>query len=316
MDLLIVIVNYRTANLVVDCLRSLAPQISQLRPTQVIVVDNNSQDKSILIIRQAICTEGWTSWVQILALEDNLGFAGGNNRAIKSYPGSRYLLLLNSDTIVHPGCLDYCFKMMEQDQMIGALSCKLFNQDLTTQNVTRKFPTPLRMTCSALGLPWHLPKLFGWADTEDLTWDRRHVKRDVDWIGGAFMMLRGSMIEKIGLLDEDFFFYGEDIELCHRISQAGWRCHYDPAVSITHLGGGSSDPSRITSLQRNKAFWQARYLVQRKCFGWLAAYWLSGLDLFACIMRLFVLFCMRRKQTQRYKEILGLFRFLKQEMNS
>lgn len=95
---------------------------------------------------------------------------------------------------------------MEEQKDIGVMSCKLLNEDGSLQNVTRKFPNPMRSLISALGLPWYLPFLFNWANIDDDTWDKENTKKDVDWLGGAFLLIRGSLLRKIGGLDEDFSF--------------------------------------------------------------------------------------------------------------
>jgi GT2 family glycosyltransferase len=135
------------------------------------------------------------------------------------------------------------------------------------------------------------------------------VARDVDWLGGAFLWIRGSLLRRIGGLDEDFFFYGEDIEFCHRVWQAGYRCFYDPTRSITHLGGSSSDPSRVAARQRNLYHWKARYLLQEKCYGRAAAWLLRAVDVATCGIRLAKLRLARRQASPRYqvaREVLEL----------
>lgn len=152
------------------------------------------------------------------------------------------------------------------------MSCRVLNADGTIQNVTRRFPTPLRVICCTAGLPYKAPAWFGWADTEDPGWDRARTSRDVDWLGGAFLFIRSAALGNHVRLDEDFFFYGEDIAFCHRLRRLGWTCHYDCVASIVHLGGASSDPSRMPAAERSIHQWRARYLVQRKCHGPLAAW--------------------------------------------
>jgi GT2 family glycosyltransferase len=191
----------------------------------------------------------------------------------------KYLLLLNSDTIVHPGCLEASVKAFEKEPQTGALSCMLRNADGSVQNVCRQLPSPLRMTLHFLGLPWTMPRLFGWADLEDPGWNREKESRDVGWVGGAFLLVRSDLVEKIGGLDEDFFFYGEDIEFCHRIKRNGYRVRFDPSGEITHLGGASSDSSRLLDERKVRLEWQARLLVQRKCYGRLAESWMRRLNL-------------------------------------
>jgi N-acetylglucosaminyl-diphospho-decaprenol L-rhamnosyltransferase len=276
--LLVIIVNYRTPELTIDCLRSLESDIQSAPGARAVVVDNGSGDGSSERIEAAIRDREWGTWASLKALRRNGGFAFGNNRGMECVESARYVLLLNSDTVVHPGVLAHCRSVMDAEPTIGAMSCLVLNADGTPQNVARRFPTALRRSVGSLGLPWKMPALFGWADLEDATWDRRSTKRDVDWLGGAFLFVRGELVEKIGLLDEDFFFYGEDIEFCHRVWRAGYRCHYDPGASITHFGGNSSDPTRLASAERVRHAWRARHLVHEKLYGRASALACLALD--------------------------------------
>lgn len=278
-SLLVVVLNYRTPALTVACLESLAPEISSIPDARAVVVDNASGDESVMVIRNLIESRGWAGWLSLLASDTNRGFAGGNNLGIAHGEPARFVLLLNSDTVVHPGTLRRCMEVMEKNPRAGAMSCRVLNSDGTIQNVTRRFPSPLRVTCASAGLPWRWPSVFGWADTDDPNWDREHVARDVDWLGGAFLFIRSAALGGRVRLDEDFFFYGEDIEICHRIWKFGWTCRYDPLGTITHHGGASSDPSRMPSGMRSLHRWKARYLVQQKCYGRWASTWTQALDL-------------------------------------
>jgi GT2 family glycosyltransferase len=161
----------------------------------------------------------------------------------------------------------------------------LLNSDGTVQNVTRRLPNPARMAANSFGLPWLWPKAFTWADLDDLTWDRRTVEREVEWVGGAFMFIRRRVIDKAGGLDTNFFFYGEDVEFCHRVRSHGWKIWYDPKVSVIHLAGASSDPSRLDPKERNSLTWQARYLTQRRCYGLAAELLLRGVDISSSCLR-------------------------------
>ena len=279
-DVLVVVVNFRTPDLTVSCLRSLVGQRGEGVSLRVVVVDNASGDGSTEGIQRAVREGGWGGWVDVVETARNGGFAYGNNRGIEAGLARyrpRYVLLLNSDTVVHSGCLRRCIEVMDGDERIGAMSCCLLNGDGSVQNVSRRFPTPARMIVSALGLPWR-SRLFAWANCDDLGWDRRIGGRDVDWLGGAFLFVRGQVLGRIGGLDERFFFYGEDIEFCHRVWRAGYRCYFDGAATTTHLGGQSSDPERLPARSRVATMWKARYLVQRLCFGRLAAWAVWGVD--------------------------------------
>ncbi len=302
-DLLIVVLNYRTPDLTIQCLASLEPEVRSVPQTRVVVVDNNSGDGSVAQIRQVVHARGWTAWTRVLPLPHNGGFAWGNNRGIEAGWPARHVLLLNSDTIVHPGCLAHCMGVMDGDASIGAMSCRLLNPDGSIQNTARRFPTPLRLSVAATGLPWYLPRLFGWAQIEYENWNPARDRRDPGWVAGAFLLVRADLMARLGGLDEEFFFYGEDIDFCHRVWRSGLRCHYDPAVSITHLGGCSSDPTRMDQSARSRHHWRGRYLVQRKCYGLLAAAWVRVVDVVACAARVLWLRLRRRRSDPRYQDL-------------
>jgi len=286
--LAVIIVNFRTPDLTVDCLRSVALEIASQSGVRVFVVENGSGDNSIKRISDNIESAGWRSWCSLEVSESNRGFSGGSNYGIAAASragGAKYYLLLNSDTIVQPGCLARCIEVMDSDGGIGALSCRVLNADGSIQNVCRKLPTPLRCLVTALALPWRFPTWFSWADCEDLGWNRNELARDVEWIGGAFMVLRGDWVARNKGLDERFFFYGEDVELCHRVWRSGFRCRYDPASTVVHLGGSSSDPSRMATGTRSYHQWRARYLIQGICYGSLAKLFVQTVDLLTIALR-------------------------------
>lgn len=312
MNLLIVIINYRTPRVTLDCLASLAGQIADVPGAGVILIDNASGDDSIPLLADAIQRNGWESWVTLVPSAVNRGFAGGNNLAfdrLLDFPDAQYVLLLNSDTIVQPSVLRYTIEKMDADPSIGILSCLLLNPDQTVQNTARRLPNPLRLAAYSLGLPWSLPKLFAWADLEDPAWDRRGEARDVDWVGGAFMLIRRKVIDRIGGLDTGFFFYGEDAEFCRRAWKNHWKVHYDPAVAVIHLAGASSDPSRVDPRERDALRWQARYLLQRRCYGLAAEIFIRAVDITSSALRYLKLLVRGRKHTAEFatqRDILAI----------
>jgi hypothetical protein len=184
---------------------------------------------------------------------------------------------------------------MRSNPKIGALSAMVRNADGTIQNVCRKFPNPVLETCRALGFPYILPTLFTWADTEDPSWNRLTTARAVDWIGGAFMLLRSSAVHATGPLDESFFFYGEDTELCHRLCKKGWLVFFDPTAEITHLGGASSKPSQLQNRKKAQLAWNAKLRVQKKCYGKISALWIRAVYLFSIALNLLSLWATGRK---------------------
>lgn len=290
----------------IDCLKSLAPEITANPGVSAFVIENGSEDNSAEIIAEFINSNNCQDWCSLIISERNRGFAGGNNLGIEKViasGGANYYLLLNSDTVVEPGCLKHCLRVMDSDLGIGAMSCRLLNVDRTIQNVCRRFPTPLRCTVSAFSLPWRLPRLFSWADCEDMGWDRNTVACDVDWIGGAFMFIRGDWIACHRGFDERFFFYGEDIELCHRIQSTGFRCHYDPGSTVVHFGGASSDPGRLPASSRSFHRWRGRYLVQQICYGDIAKLFLQLIDIFTVLRRIILRMLMGRTKAAEYLEM-------------
>jgi len=314
----VIVVNFRTPELTIDCLRSLEREVGDLRGIRVFVVENGSGDDSGQRIEEHIARSGWAEWCKLLISANNRGFAGGTNFGIEAAirsGGARYFLLLNSDTLVASGCLARCIRTMDSNQRIGALSCRVLNADGSTQNVCRRFPTPLRCFVSALLLPWRLPSWFSWADCEDLGWDRNSCARDVEWIGGAFMMLRATWIAQHGALDDRFFFYGEDVEICHRVWQTGFRCHYDPAGTITHLGGGSSDPSRMAADALGFHQWRGRYLIQQICYGKLSRLLAQVVDLLTVVRRITWGYVTGQSASSHYTAAKDTFQFLIRNWN-
>ena len=268
----IVILNFRTPDLTIGCLESLALQISPDNGIRVILLDNASGDDSPERIRAYALAKGWLNcWLELRVSETNLGFAGGNNLVMNEFLNQdnapEFLLLLNSDTIVGEHCLEGCLNSMTIAQETGAMSCLLLNVNGSVQNTCRLFPRPDREIARALGLPWIFPALFRWADLDDSSWDRRAGRRDVEWIGGAFMMLRTDALREIGVFNPTFFFLGEDCELCLRLSRKGWKILYDPSFSTIHYGGASMPTFHDRIGDREKMIWNTRCLLQRVCYG-------------------------------------------------
>jgi GT2 family glycosyltransferase len=314
MNLAIVVLNYRTPDYTEGCLRSLAAEVASLPGTRVLLLDNASGDDSVPRFQKLIEANGWTSWVELIVSERNTGFAGGNNvclkRALAWSDPPEHLLLLNSDTVVWPGCLSHCAAFMSAHADVGALSCQLRNRDGSVQNVCRKFPRPDRETVRAWGLPYLAPRLFGWANLEDPDWDRETVSRSVEWVGGAFMWLRTAALRETGMLDETFFFYGEDTEFCYRMTRHGWKIWFDPGATITHFGGGSSDPTRMLDHRKDVLTWYARFHVQQRCYGTLAAAWMRGVYVAAFALRLGWLAIRGRRGSALYTSIASGLRTL------
>ncbi|WP_141336617.1 glycosyltransferase family 2 protein [Paenibacillus sp. tmac-D7] len=253
MDLSIVIVNYNTCELTLNCLQSVFSSITDYE-YEVILVDNDSSDLSVQSIRQQF------SRVHLIANTANVGFSKANNQGIYIANG-RYVLLLNSDTVVQPDTLDIMIRFMDEHPRVGTSGCKVVlpNGELD-KACKRGFPTPSASFYYAFGISKLFPNVprFNQYQLSYLDPDKDYP---VDCLVGAFMMVRRETIDQVGMLDEDFFMYGEDIDWCYRIKEAGWGIHYYPYTQITHYKGASSRRKPFKIIYE---FHRAMYLFHKK----------------------------------------------------
>ena len=232
MDVSIIIVNYNTKKLTLECIQSIYNS-NMLYQFEIFVVDNHSSDGSVHAIREAFPS------VKVIENEENVGFSKANNQAILESKG-RYILLLNSDTIVLENTISYSIDFMNRDKSIGATGCKVALPDGTLDKAChRGFPTPEASFYYLTGLAKKFPNnpRFNSYHKGYLNMDETH---EIDCLVGAYMMVRRETIDQVGMLDETFFMYGEDIDWCYRIKEAGWKIYYTPKVTITHYKGASS----------------------------------------------------------------------------
>ena len=258
MRLLVVIVNYRTADLTIDCLRSVRAELAALPETKVVVTDNASGDNSPARIASAITSNGWSKWADHLPLPSNGGFACGNNAAIRSALQSAdppdYVLLLNPDTLVRPGAIRQLLDFMESHPHVGIVGSRLEDPDGTPQRSAFRFPTPLSELedGARVGFLTRLLKRRVVAPPAPA------IACPVDWVAGASMMIRKAVFESIGLLEETYFMYYEEVDFCLRANRAGWPCWYVPDSRVVHLVGQSSGiTDAIQSRKRRPAYWFA-----------------------------------------------------------
>ncbi|HYC79442.1 MAG TPA: glycosyltransferase family 2 protein [Candidatus Binatia bacterium] len=258
MDLSVIILNYNTKGLLRDCLKSVLASTGSYK-TEVIVADNGSADGSIEMVR--------SEFPQVKLLENgrNLGFAKGNNEAIKMASG-RHVMLLNSDTVVKPDAFEKMISKADSDPMIGALGPKILlaNGQLDPSS-RRNFPNPANSFFRLFGLKrFSNYNIAGPVDQE----------MEVESIMGACMLVPRTVIEKVGMLDEEFFFYGEDLDWCYRIKEAGYKVVYYPAAQILHLKSASSRqiPFKIVKVAYTamKIFYRKHYAPKYPVvFNWL-----------------------------------------------
>jgi GT2 family glycosyltransferase len=257
-SLAIVILNYNRADLLADCLDSIytAPPRCDLA---VWVVDNHSTDDSVAMVRSRF------PQAHLIASAINGGFAHGNNLALRqilALPTSPdYVLLLNNDTLVPAGALDGLVDYLEQHPSVGCVGPKLLLPDGSLDLACRRsFPTPEVAFYRMTGLSALFPRSPRFA-RYNMTYLDPDQETEVDAIVGACMLLRRTVIAEVGLLDEQFFMYGEDLDWCYRIKQYGWRIVYHPQVTIHHYKRAASTRRAIPSI---RAFYDAMRIFHRK----------------------------------------------------
>jgi len=233
MKLSVIIVNWNTKSLLEQCLTSVFAHITKSFPLEVIVVDNGSSDSSTAMVKEKFPT------VKLIENRKNLGFAAANNQAIVISSGD-YLLLLNSDVIVLDKALEKTVTFLEGNPEAGAVGCKLLNEDGTLQHSCYNFGSLTRSVVSSLGLDDTIFRNNYALQSLLKNWNHDKIK-EVDYVRGAFLMLRKKAIEDVGLLDERFFMYAEEADMCYRLNQAGWKVYFFPAAEVTHLGRRSSN---------------------------------------------------------------------------
>lgn len=272
MKLLIVIVNYRTAALTVDCLKSLAAERASVETLRTVVVDNASGDDSFAWIRTAVVDNHWSGWVDVVAAPRNGGFAYGNNYAIRPALASadrpEYVLLLNSDTIVRPSAIAKLVEFVDARPDVGIVGSRLEDPDGTPQCSAFRFPSLRSEFAEAVNLgPVNrllsrhiiLPGIPGAACA-------------IPWVAGASMLVRREVFDAVGLLDEDYFLYYEEVDFCLRAARAGFSCWYEPASRVVHLVGQSSGVTERNSRpKRRPTYWfdsRRRYFVKNhgRCY--------------------------------------------------
>jgi hypothetical protein len=280
----IVIVNYRTADLVVDCLCSLAPQLDDLGGGRVVIADNASGDGSAGKIAAAIEAADWTSWAAVLPLPKNGGFAYGNNAGIRAALGAAsppdHVLLLNPDTVVRPGALHALVAFMEAHPEAGIAGSLIENPSGSVDRSAHRIPSPLGELESTARLGTLSRLLHRYSVSPPL----RNEVHACDWVSGASMLIRRPVLEQVGLLDEGYFLYFEEVDFCCRARNAGWQVWYVPESRVLHLEGASTGIR--AAAQRRPAYWYAsrrRFFVKHHgIFGLLAAdlLWTLGRLLF------------------------------------
>jgi GT2 family glycosyltransferase len=233
MDISVVIVGWNARHYLELCLKSLADAPPR-RTMEIFVVDNASADGSAEMI------EARFPEVKLIRSSENLGFAKGNNVAIRQC-GGRYIALVNPDVIVFPGCLDALADFLDQNPKVGNVGPRVFNPDGTQQSTCRRFPTLWNNFCSAAALATKFKgsRLFAGEHMWYFPHDRTLA---VDVLVGCFSMIRREAFDSVGLLDEDLFMYGDDVDWCWRCWNAGWEVVFFPGARAIHDRGKITAP--------------------------------------------------------------------------
>lgn len=267
MKLLVVILNYNVTDLTIDCLRSLSAEIPAIAGARVAVCENGSGGDAEQRLRAAIESNGWGNWVQLTAVHPNRGFTGGNNvilrAALASGDPPQYALLLNSDTIVRPGAIKALVDFMDGHPQVGIAGSRLEDPDgvvqaspFRFQGIATELDRGLRLgIISRLLKPWSVVPPTPPAASE------------AQWVSGASMIIRREVFDAIGLLDEDYYTYYDDIDLCLNARRAGWPTWYVPDSRIIHLEGAATGITARVIKRRPTYWFQARKRFFLKNYG-------------------------------------------------
>ncbi len=273
MDLSIIIVNWNTPDLLAQCLESLKSELEVLPnlTTETVVVDNASTDESVKLIREQF------PWVTLIENQNNVGFAAANNQAVHQSSG-RYVFLLNPDTELKPGALAPLIEFLDSHPQAGAAGSRLLNPNETLQ--TSCYPA---LTLSReLWRLFHLDKFHAYGVYHMKKWDT-DARREVDVLQGASLLLRRKALDQVGVLDDDYFMYTEEVDLCYRLQKGGWQLFWVPQSQVVHYGGQS------TQQVATKMFlwlYQSKLIFFRKHYGRIGAFVYKLILLLATLIRL------------------------------
>ncbi|MCA8920673.1 MAG: glycosyltransferase family 2 protein [Planctomycetes bacterium] len=248
-DLVVVILNYCMGPLAVECLRSLESEVHGLG-ARVVVADNASPDGSLDVIDAAIAREGWGAWVSTLALPRNGGFAYGNNRAVERAlqdPQVEFVYLLNPDTLMHAGGIARTRDYLLAHPKVGIVGARLTWPDGQLNSGPHAAPSPLGELASASRVG-RLKARYGKASHLDP--DAPAI--ECDWVSGAAFCVRREVFETVGLMDEGYFLYYEEVDFCLRAKREGWEIHYLRDARVTHMEGQATG---IHSDRRRPPYW-------------------------------------------------------------
>jgi GT2 family glycosyltransferase len=265
LDVSIIVVNWNGRDLLAHCLQCVESTVKQTA-YEIIVVDNASSDGSQTMVKQDF------PQVKLIENTDNVGFARANNQGMAISQG-RYVLLLNSDAFVKEGTIDGMVAFMDAHPEAGMAGCKLLYEDGTVQPSVSCFPTLETEFYTAVGLEKLFPNSPIFGKYLMRYWDHNDV-REVDVILGAFMLARREAIDQVGMMDDSFFMYSEEVDWCYRFKHAGWKIYSTPEAEAVHLWGGTSKQVKVEMLIH---MYRSRVRYFRKHYGQVQTLLLKGL---------------------------------------
>ncbi|MCL6446037.1 MAG: glycosyltransferase family 2 protein [Alicyclobacillus sp.] len=258
----VVLLTYNSRRVLPDCIRSLEACTSA-QDLEVVIVDNGSTDGTKPWVDAYLRSSHPFVGVKALYLEKNYGFAYGNNRGLEQTRGD-LLLLLNPDTVVGRDAIAVCAARLSANRRVGAVGCRLeLPGGVLDKACKRSFPTLWNSFGRFSGLARCFPRS-RWLAAYNLTYLDEYGSYPVDCVCGAFMMVRREVYERVGGLDEDYFMYGEDIDWCYRIREAGYTVWYEGTVTTVHLKGGNGGKRSSASVRH---FYDTMYLYYTKTRG-------------------------------------------------
>jgi GT2 family glycosyltransferase len=253
-EISVIIVSWNGCALLRKCLKSIRESGGPL-VREVVLIDNASSDGSADMVEEEFPE------VTLIRSKENLGFARANNLGLKRASGS-WLALVNSDVVVHPGCFERLASFLGEHGEVGLVGPKVFGRDGRLQRTCRRFPTIWNTLCRSFALDCVFPRWPLFSERE-MRHSGQESESEVEVLSGCFWMARRKAMEKVGGLDERFFFYAEDMDWCKQVRDAGWKVVYVPEARATHFGGGSSAnaPLRysIELLRANLIYWKKHY---------------------------------------------------------
>lgn len=274
MKLAVIILNYRRSALTIDCLKTLEGEINGQDDRCAVCIDNASDDGSADAIEAAIKQHGWEPWLKFIRSPVNRGFAGGNNIGFTAIHAENYLLL-NSDTHMLPGSISKLLETLDGHPEVGAIGPRLQGPDGTAQCSCFRYRTPISEMLEAAGTG-PLDCLFS---SKLVAMGVFNEPREPQWLSFACIMIRRAVIDQIGLMDENYFMYFEDIDYSRQMRKAGWRILHEPNARVVHLRGGSSSVKAAMKARSRvpKYYYESRSRYFAKFYGGVAGLWMTNL---------------------------------------